>query len=424
MPGRRGSAMFQTTQHIPRWRAICKKLFLLSALALFFLLPLQSDPSASIFAAVLLGGCAIGKLSFPSKLSRYALVAFLGYAVVVLIASMQSPGAMGKYLIIPLWACAILAGIFFSRIYPDHGYRFLLATVAAILISFAIGLVQGIDSPHLWQQFRLKLFAIHPSRLALYCAVAFLFCLNAAATTQLKRPRLVFILLMAAIGACLYLTNTRGVILVLPVGILCVIMTLPPVRRTWLLAVFLLCCIGSGFALWASQDGPLSRRIISAAVDIRNDPTFRTRLPIWEVAWDSFKKAPVIGHGVKVYAKHYVAYVAEHKRDWKARYGKYYDRKAKNAHSIVLGRMVEGGALGTICFLFFYGVVIVAAFRLPREQRWAAALLIFYMGIGVFDDTLFRRNDAFMFFIMGAILGLGDNMALGRGMRQDTLATP
>jgi len=413
--------MNQAEECISRWRIVCSKLFLLSVLVFFFLLPFQSDPSASILAAILLGSCAIGKVSFPSRISRFALLAFAGYAVVVFAASVQTSGALEKYIIIPLWACAVIAGIFFSRIYPNHGYRFLLATAVVILLSFAVGFMQGIDSSHLWHDGRLKLFAVHPSRLALYCAVAFLFCLNAAATAQRGMPRWTFVVLLAAIAFCLYLTNTRGVILALPLGIFFLIMTLPPVRRRCLLSVFLVCCICAGIGLWATKDSPLSRRILSAAVDIRNDQTFRTRLPIWEVAWDSFRKAPLIGHGVKEYSRHYDMYLAEHRQDWDARYGGLYDRSAKNAHSIILGRLVEGGALGTLCFVLFYGAVIVAAFRLPREQRWTAAVLIFYMGIGVFDDTLFRRNDSFIFFIAGAVLGLGDNAALCKSTGQGAL---
>ena len=396
------------------WRGACRTLFLLSVLGIFFLLPVHSDPSVLILLSVVSGACAAGRCSLPVGPVRHALMAFTGYSLVAFVASAYSFDALAKYAIVPLWGGAIVAGMLFSRVFSAHGYRFFLATVVAIVLSLVAGVALGFHSPQFWHDFRLKLFAIHPSRLAMYCAVAFLFCCNTAAVAHRQKTRWLFIVLAALMAACLYMTNTRGVLLLLPFGILCLIVTLPAGRRHCLLAGFLVCCMFAGTGLWVTKETPLSKRVLSAVTDLRNDNTFRSRLPIWEAAWESFREAPFIGHGVKNYSQLHAKYREEHAQVWLKRYDGQYELSAKNAHNIILGRLVESGALGTVCFLLFYGLVTLMALRLPPGQRWVAALLVFYMGVGMLDDTLFRRNDTFIFFVMGAVLG--------QFWRQDTVA--
>lgn len=387
------------------WKTRCRTVCYLAVLALFFFLPLHSDPSISIVLSALLGLLATDKPYLPSGLSLCALAAFLGYGLVAFIASAHSMETLSKYPIVVLWACAIVAGMLFSRLYPDHQYNFFLATALAILLSLGIAAVQGFGASQFWHDGRLKLLAVHPSRLALYCAVTLLFCLHSAVMARHAKGKVFFLIIAAAMAFCLYLTNTRGVILIVPIGILCLVPSLPVAYRKPFLAAFLIMCTFAGAFLWITKDTPLSKRVVSAITSPADDATFRSRLPIWEAAWEVFKEKPLIGHGVKSYSGLHKEYLTAHKAEWDVKYAGSYEQSAKNAHNIILGRLVESGTWGALFFMLFYGVVTVAAFRLSLQQRWIAAFFVFYLGIGMFDDTLFRRNDAFVFFLAGTVLG-------------------
>lgn len=398
------------------WRTYCARLFFLLVVAFFFLLPLHSDPTGSIIAATFFGLLSVRKKSVPAGGARYALIFFTCYALITLVASSESFETLSKYLIVLLWSCSILVGVFFSQVFPDNKNIFYWAIMAGILVSFGISFFYGFNSPQFWHGDRLKLYAVHPSRLALYCGVSLLFCLYQILTEK-RAVQWRMAVLIVILASCLYLTNTRGVILMLPLGIFCLVTALPPGKRKFFIGGFILSCLLAGAALWATQNTPLSKRVFSAVTDLRNDGTYLSRLPIWEAGWESFKKAPFIGHGVKKYSSLHAQYLVEHKEEWDQKYSGIYESRAKNAHNIVLGRLVESGAGGTLCFFIFYGIVILIALRLPLKQRWIAAIFVFYLGVGMLDDVIFRRNDTFIFLLAGTVLGTTTVNIMGKSRR-------
>ena len=382
-------------------------LFLGSVYAFFFFLPLRTDATVAILIMTALGIASVRRrrasLIPLAGWVNASLLAFVVFLAIGLLASALNPATLSKFPQMLLWGCCIFSGVALSCCVPWHRSGYFWALFASLVASFVVAvLLFGYDAPRLWHDDRLKLFAIHPSRLALYCAVCLLFLLYKSMVSS-GRERLLPLAGSLFAFFLLFSTNTRGNLLMLPLGFLCLGSVLP-VRHMKRLGPALAVCVILGGAVVCLSDSEPARRLVSAVTNPLADKTFKTRVPIWEVGWESFKRSPFIGTGPQSYRQLHDAYVAEHEKDMDARYG-FYERNVKQAHNVVLGRLVETGFLGTTGFLLFYVGAIVAAWRGSAEQRWLIAPLVFYMAMNMLDDGLYRMNDALILFVAGTALG-------------------
>ncbi len=386
----------------------------LSVLLLFFCLPLRTDNSLLVAVAFV---CAVwaarGRVS-PASLfagaSGWALAGFLFYFAVAVVSSLLGGLPADSFLRPMLWAGCIVAGLLLSRLRPDHEYAFFLALAAGVIVSLAIGCaaweIAGIRGWDIWHaDMRLKLLSRHPSRLALYCAAALFYCLSRCLAEESVRRACGHAALVLVLAALLFATNTRTLILTLPLGLVFFALCLPRRLRKHAFVGGLVCALLLAGAVWAVKDSATGRRLVSAVEQTRQDPTFLSRLPIWRAGWEAFRAAPLLGHGVLSYGRLHGEFVREN-RSMLEREHPRYEKQVKHAHNIVLNRMVETGVCGTAGFLLFYGGAMFCALRGWRKDRWVFALLAYYLAIGMLDDPLFRKNDAFMLLIAGAALGL------------------
>lgn len=385
-------------------------LFFAAVCAYFFALPLQSDTTAFIAAMTVFGLVAL-KLQkllpcFRERALKWPLAVFGLFVLTALVASICNPQTLRYFPRMLLWLCCVFTGVTYGLLFPRSNGGYLWAVFAAIAGSFAGAVIfQGFDAPSIWHDGRLKLFAMHPSRLALYAAITFLFLLH----TAVAKKRFECVLAIAGSLFLLFVlvkTNTRGNLLMLPFGVILLGAALP--RRYWKrfgIAV-LFCAILAGGVLFSAKDSSMGKRLISAVTNVTEDDNFKSRLPIWEIGWESFKKSPVIGNGYHSYLKLHEKYLKEHKAELDTRY-RSYEKRVKQAHNLVLGRLVETGILGTFAFFVFYLAAVVLAWRGPQESRWLVAPLLFYVGMSMLDDGLFRINDAFMLFLAGNAVACG-----------------
>ncbi|MCC8194710.1 MAG: O-antigen ligase family protein [Deltaproteobacteria bacterium] len=383
-------------------------LFFLCVCAFFFFLPLRTDATATILTMTVLAISAVRRRGawrvFLDNRVRLPLLAFAVFICVAFIASALNPATLSKFPRVLLWGCCVFSGVALSLCVPHHGGGYFWALFLALAASFAIAAVfYGYDNPAIWHDGRLKLFAMHPSRLGLYASACLFFLLYRAiaASGRERGTALVGALLAFYI---LFSTNTRGNLLMLPLGLLCLGVSLPGRYVKHLVLAVLLCAVLGGGILWVKSESFVGQRLISAVTNPLEDATFKTRLPIWHVAWESFKTAPAIGHGYQSYLEEHAAYTREHGAMMRERFGGY-EAKVKQAHNIILGRLVETGIVGTAAFFLFYCVAIAAAWRGPRSNRWLLAPLVFYLAMSMFDDGLYRINDAFILFVAGTALG-------------------
>ena len=393
-------------------------LFFAAVCAYFLALPLQSDTTALIAVMTLFAFAAVKAQKllpcFRERALKWPLAAFGVFVLVALVASFFNPATLRYFPRLLIWLCCVFSGVVFGLAFPRCSGGYLWAILAAIVGSFAGATIFfGFDAPSLWHDGRLKLFAMHPSRLALYAAVAFLFLLH----TAVAKKRFECVLAIAGSLFLLFIlvkTNTRGNLLMLPFGVIFLGAALP--RRYWKRfgIAILFCVILAGGVLFTAKGTFTGNRLISAVTNVTEDSNFKSRLPIWEIGWKSFTKSPVIGHGYHSYLGLHAKFLEEHKAELDARY-EYYEPRVKQAHNLVLGRLVETGILGTAAFFLFYFAAAVAAWRGPQENRWLVAPLLFYLGMSMLDDGLFRINDAFMLFLAGNAVASGVLRPVERG---------
>lgn len=383
-------------------------LLFLGVCAFFFFLPVRTDATATIVAMTVFGIAAMRRhAAFRSLLAPGVgiyLLAFALFILAALAASLLHPETLSKFPRVVLWGCCVFAGVALSVCVPEHGSRYFWALFASLAGSFAVAAVfLGYDNPAIWHDERLKLFAIHPSRLGLYAAVCLFFLIYRAIVAS-GYERLLALAGVALVFYILFSTNTRGNLLMLPLGLLCLGAVLPRRYLRQLGMAVLLCAVLGGSVLWMKSESFVGRRLISAVTNPLADPTFQSRLPIWYVGWETFKTAPLLGRGHQSYLAAHSRYVAEHGSAMRERFGQY-EAEVKQAHNLILGRLVEAGAPGALAFLFFYCGAVAAAWRGPGKNRWLLAPLVFYLAMNMFDDGLFRLNDAFILFVAGTALG-------------------
>ena len=81
---------------------------------------------------------------------------------------------------------------------------------------------------------------------------------------------------------------------------------------------------------------------------------------------------------------------------------KFVEESNWHAHNIILGKLVDTGIAGTICFFIFYGLGFYYSLRAAKpESRWPAAFFAFYFLVGMMDDSLARLNDSFVIMLIG-----------------------
>lgn len=402
-------------ENIPKrltWLITLPGVFWLVVLLLHASLPLHSDISVFVvlttFLALLLAWKGKQQPRIPiTGCARTAIVGVVFMFAATGFTTALHPETAAAASKTVLWIGCILSGIILSRALPGHRYAFLGALAIALLASALFGCaVENLrpESVGLWHDGRLKLFAIHPSRLAQYCAAAMFWSLNSCLTVQNVSSRVVYGLFLTALSVMFFLTNTRAMIVAFPVALICLAPVLATSFRKGLIMILGGLVLAGGICLVLFPEAGGGYRLRSALSAPFQDPTFRSRLPIWEAGWNAFIEAPLLGHGVKTFRERHKSYRLAHESEWRVRFPGY-ETSIKHAHNIFLGRLVETGIVGCLGFVLFFAGVIGCAFTGPPKECWIAGLFIFFLVAGMMDDPLFRVNDIFIFFAAGSVLG-------------------
>ncbi len=397
-------ASFSWFRHTP----LASKLFFLSLCVLFFLLPLQADCTATVLTSCALGLWALYKEGVsPRFMLSPATVAFAVFALVLITSSLFHADTLRALPRVGIWLACVLIGLCASRLFPQHKFLFVGALLAALVYSAVLGAGYYLAGAHdnILQDNRLKLFAVHPSRLALFAATGFYFALHWALTATKKSTIAGAGALALFCAGLIVLSNTRALVLMLPAGIVVLLLALPSRAKIKLLALGSVLAVVLVCGLWLTKETPATQRLVSAVVNLPHDDTFVSRLPIWEAGWAAFKKSPLLGNGIHSYKRLHEEYREEHLERWQQEHPNH-ELSVKATHNLVLGRLVEAGAVGTAGFFMFYLWGTFAAWR-RKDIAWVAAMLVFYLGIGLVDDPLWRMNDSFILLLAAAALAYG-----------------
>lgn len=382
-----------------------------SVLTFFFCLPLRSDNSlvVAIMGICALGAAKQGGLSLRTlTIGRADIVlgGFLLYGCALTVSSLFHPETLRDLPRLLFWTSCIISGVMCSIILKSDNDDYIYALIAGILFSILAGSLMVFLNfdVSLWNGSRLKLLSINPSRLALYCAAGFFFCIYKFLTDNNKIKIYLNIILALILLIITFATNTRALILLLPAGLFLFLFIMPKYRRrqVWIIITIVIMFFCS--ALLTTHNHTATKRLLSAVTNIHKDSTFVTRIPIWMAGWDAFCKAPFFGNGANSYRKLHANYIAENKEFLEHEYPSY-EKKVKQSHNLILGRMVDAGAIGAFGFFVFYFGGVTYTLRAPIKDRWIFVLLLYYFLISMVDDPLYRKNDSFLLLLAGLAIG-------------------
>lgn len=378
----------------------------LSMVILFTLLPIHHDISGPIVFSLLFSMLALPEKNiFFSNLAKNKIfIFFILFASSALISCFINTDFLREYIRIILWFTCLTSGLIFSYIFPQHKFRFLFCMVVVFLISSAI-LMLCPPAQHIthdiWQDNRLRLLTMHPSRLSLFAAFTSMYCTNLFLNSSNKFTKLVCFISVIFFCTLIYLAACRTIIVFIPFALAMIVIIRNKKNLLPSLAITAMIIIMAGTTVYIKRDSFHAKRIISAVTKTTKDPTFRARLPIWDAGWAAFRNAPLFGQGVKSFLAFYDEYRPDHTKQWHEKYGTDGQKRTKQVHNLILSRLAETGIFGTVLFFLFYSFSTWTICTGPQPYRWVGAFLVFYFLIGSFDDMLYRVDDSFIFLVIG-----------------------
>ena len=247
--------------------------------------------------------------------------------------------------------------------------------------------------------------------IALLCVFVLLYSLSLFLFSRQKTQKAMYAVLAFILLVMIYMTLSRTILFFTPLAILFFIFSLPASCHRKKILPFVGVCLLAGVVVFAFATNKQQQRISEALENPLEASTVISRMPLWEIGWKSFKAAPLFGHGVQSYKTLHKAYMAEHKEELLEKY-KFVEESNWHAHNIILGKLVDTGIAGTICFFIFYGLGFYYSLRAAKpENRWPAAFFAFYFLVGMMDDSLARLNDSFVITLIGLAAALPQSSA-------------
>ena len=335
---------------------------------------------------------------------------FISFSMFVLIAFASSfllndpvkdSSGFGRILI---WIACLMPGFIFSRAFPDHDYKFLKPLMFILPLTFLITTAVNVSGFHTFPTFlggQMVMFTATPSRLGIICVFILLYSLSLFLFSRQKTQKAMYAILAFILLVMIYMTLSRTILFFTPFAILFLMFSLPASCHRKKILPFVGICFLIGVVVFAFATGKQQQRVFEALENPLEASTVISRMPLWEIGWKSFEAAPLFGHGVQSYKTLNKSYMAEHREELLGKY-KFVEESNWHAHNIILGKLVDTGIAGTICFFIFYGLGFYYSLRAAKpESRWPAAFFAFYFLVGMMDDSLARLNDSFVIMLIG-----------------------
>jgi O-antigen ligase len=143
------------------------------------------------------------------------------------------------------------------------------------------------------------------------------------------------------------------------------------------------------------------QRLSNTIKDPLNDPTFKSRLPMWIAAIDGFKESPLIGKSVRGFKKFHAEYIDMNYEELQTRLGYETEKKAySHPHNAYLAALHGWGLIGcSIIFAMFIHAIYIS---LRIKDYFAVYAIMFMLAYGVFDVRFqSKTGDLFLFFPLG-----------------------
>ena len=361
--------------------------------------------SAALFALFVLYKKNTAPLEFKNYFPLGLMFAFCISAAISSYALSSSTHHGYNWLL--LWLSCFFAGFVFSKTNPKHNYFFITPALVILIIHFLVSMLAyhlGFDDTVFNAEFphRLNLGVLPPFRVAVFAGFCALYAVNLVLFLKNRTAKIFYFFCFLISFLMLILAYHKNPIYIFSFTLMLALMLMPGFKKIKLLifSSFLIAAIVFVFSTSEKQRSFL----FVAMKDPLQHNTIQTRMALWEIGKELFIESPYFGYGLKSYAELHPKYVKTHKAELDKKYP-LYEKAMRQPHNFILGRLVETGLVGGTLFLILLIITAIYAFKAPPEQRWLACFFIFYFLIGIIDDPLVRTNDAFIFILMGLVIG-------------------
>lgn len=306
-----------------------------------------------------------------------------------------------------LWFSFFVSGYCLSREIPRHEYYFLTSVpyflflgVGVMILLFYAGLADPFYDDGLY---RFDFIKLRPYRLAVYAGLLLFFSCGGFVSAGNVRQQMFFLVTIVGLAGIILLASFRSTYfaLVLPMALFAYKSRAPRKLKIALL-VFLM---GIVFCYIAFTSHERRAHLLAAVGNPLQVPSIVSRLPIWDTALNLIEQSPLSGYGLDSFRVLHPQYIAAHKEDLEKKYPIVEDAMP-HTHNLLLGRLVEFGAVGTGIFLVLFGSGVVFSLRAPPRQFWLGCFMLFYCIAGLVDDPLSRAVDSYIYLFIGLACGL------------------
>lgn len=237
---------------------------------------------------------------------------------------------------------------------------------------------------------RLRAFYLSPNYLAMYLSPILILSFYLFFVFKNKVVRILLIIGYGLLFLTIYLTHSYGAWFGLLLALIFLgIGFLRNKSRTKLyLATFsLVLIIISSFWLIPSQK-------FQGLVDF-SYPSLKSRLVIWQSAWEILKDHPLIGIGPGMFQKYYLTYQAQ--------LSPYPEWAVPQPHNLFLAFWLQTGLLGLIGLIWLLITFFIKVFKHKLVNFFLASTMIYILAHGLIDTTYWKNDLAVIFWLVIAL---------------------
>jgi O-antigen ligase len=344
------------------------------------------------------------------------VVYYAVFLIAVLPTILVSPAPV---LFIKLWLRYLSYWVLFLLVAESfHTQRWMEKLIAAILASAAIPVLVGLGQS-LGESLGMRTYAgglrlarIHGLTGGPWAYAYYLLIVTVVGTVfglYYYRGRARAYWLLVSVGAtyCIALSYIRGAWLALTV-------CLVALGLLWDRRLFVVAAVASVFLLAAAPQS-------SAVLADLADPTSSafSRLQLWDYAWETFLRSPLLGHGLRSFGYYYAT-----DYPWGQP-----GHVMMRPHNELLGFLVDTGVLGTAVFLVVLGSILRTSRQIltSAENQFFKTVALAWLGVfvamisGALIDNVFSLPSVAVYFwiLSGAVLAAQKGAAVPGALLAD-----
>jgi O-antigen ligase len=377
---------------------VVKKIFYFSLIGLFICFGFNLGAYFFLYSSAILGA---GLLTHYYVKKEFIISKYFWVPVLFILYVSITPGEPFKDLRIGgMMAAAFAGGVAAYTFFRDKFSKlsfFLPTALATYFFAHAL-LSVALDHPFFPVEKyagRLTLSFSHPNVLGEMASLGILLLL--CFPSEQKKWRWVGYTLIAVLGFMIVLTVGRSTYL----GILAALVLYAIIKHGKKSIAAFLMFLFLGAVSLPFLPNTEQQRLCNTIKDPLNDPTFKSRVPMWIAAIDGFKESPFIGKSMRGFKEFHAEYIDMNYEELQIRLGYEIEKKAySHPHNAYLAALHGWGLIG--CGLILAVFVHATCISLRRKEYLAMYAIVFMLAYGVFDVRFqSKTGDLFLFFPLG-----------------------